>query len=98
MPEDTKIDTSIYTIPCKGIIAHSQHEWEWAELLTREPKEDEFLVEMIATGVCHTDISGYGGIYPRILGHEGMYLTLGRMHLNMKAHNNHTCSWKGIST
>jgi Zn-dependent alcohol dehydrogenase len=39
--------------------------------MTRPPLEDEFLVEMIATGVCHTDISGYGGIYPRVLGHEG---------------------------
>ena len=60
-----------YTIPCKGIVAYSQHDWKWEDLLTREPKEDEFLVEMIATGVCHTDISGYGGIYPRVLGHEG---------------------------
>jgi len=40
-------------------------------MLTREPQEDEFLIEMIATGVCHTDITGYGGIYPRVLGHEG---------------------------
>ncbi|KAH7095282.1 putative alcohol dehydrogenase [Paraphoma chrysanthemicola] len=60
-----------YTVPCKGIIASSQHDWKFEDLLTREPREDEFLVEMIATGVCHTDISGYGGIYPRVLGHEG---------------------------
>ena len=73
MSENAKVDPSIYTIPCKGIVAHSQHEWKWVNLLTREPNEDEFLVEMIATGVCHTDISGYGGIYPRVLGHEGKY-------------------------
>jgi D-arabinose 1-dehydrogenase-like Zn-dependent alcohol dehydrogenase len=60
-----------YTVPCKGIVAYSQHEWKYEDLLTREPYEDEFLIEMIATGVCHTDISGYGGIYPRVLGHEG---------------------------
>ena len=60
-----------YTVPCKGIVAYSQHEWKWEELLTRDPFEDEFLVELIATGICHTDISGYGGIYPRVLGHEG---------------------------
>lgn len=60
-----------YTIPCEGIVAYSQHEWKWEKLLTREPYEDEFLVELVATGVCHTDISGYGGIYPRVLGHEG---------------------------
>ena len=26
---------------------------------------------MVATGICHTDIANVGGIYPRILGHEG---------------------------
>lgn len=62
-----------YTVPCKGIIASSQHDWKFENLLTRGPREDEFLVEMIATGVCHTDISGYGGIYPRVLGHEGTF-------------------------
>ncbi|CAO2656472.1 Nn.00g052750.m01.CDS01 [Neocucurbitaria sp. VM-36] len=65
------MSSSEYAIPCKGIVAYSQHEWKWEDLLTREPKEDEFLVEMIATGICHTDISGYGNIYPRVLGHEG---------------------------
>lgn len=60
-----------YTIPCKGIVAYSEHDWKLEDLLTLEPKEDEFLVEMIATGICHTDIAGYGGIYPRVLGHEG---------------------------
>ena len=63
--------SSEHTVLCKGIVAYSQHEWKWEDLLTREPKDDEFLVEMIATGVCHTDILGYGGIYPRVLGHEG---------------------------
>lgn len=62
-------------MPCKGIVAYSQHDWKWEDMLTREPKDDEFLVEMIATGVCHTDISGYGGIYPRVLGHEGTFTT-----------------------
>ena len=60
-----------YNVPCKGIVAYSEHDWKLENLLTREPKEDEFLVEMIATGICHTDIAGYGGIYPRVLGHEG---------------------------
>lgn len=60
-----------YTIPCQGIVAYSKDEWKFEELLTREPLEDEMLVEMIATGMCHTDILGFGGIYPRVLGHEG---------------------------
>lgn len=62
-----------YTIPSKGIVAYSQNEWRFEELLTREPREDEFLIEMVATGVCHTDILGFGGIYPRVLGHEGTF-------------------------
>jgi hypothetical protein len=62
---------SQYTIPSKGIVAYSEHDWKFEDLLTREPLEDEFLIEVIATGVCHTDITGYGGIYPRVLGHEG---------------------------
>lgn len=63
--------SSEYTIPTRAIVSYSQHDWRWEDLLTRAPREDEFLVEMIATGVCHTDISGYGGIYPRVYGHEG---------------------------
>ena len=62
---------SKFTIPCKGIVAYGEHDWKWEDMYTREPEEDEFLVELIATGVCHTDITGYGGIYPRVLGHEG---------------------------
>lgn len=65
---------SQYTVSCKRIIAYSQTEWKWEDLLTREPLEDEFLIEMIATGVCYTDILGYGGVYPRVLGYEGTYL------------------------
>ena len=49
-----------YTVPCQGIVAYSEREWKWEDMLTREPDDDEFLVEMIATGLCHTDISGYG--------------------------------------
>lgn len=77
-----------YTIPCSGIVAYSSHEWILEELLTREPAEDEFLIEMIATGVCHTDISGYGGIYPRVLGHEGLNSTaVGGQRMNASTDN-----------
>ncbi|EGP90095.1 unnamed protein product [Zymoseptoria tritici ST99CH_1A5] len=53
--------------------------WKMEEVGLREPGEGELLVEMIATGVCHTDVL-IGGLpagaapiafYPRILGHEG---------------------------
>jgi D-arabinose 1-dehydrogenase-like Zn-dependent alcohol dehydrogenase len=42
----------------------------------RELKDDEVLVKMLASGICHTDIvvgsspEGYMN-YPKVLGHEG---------------------------
>lgn len=50
------------------------------EVTTRTIKDDELVVEMVASGICHTDIligSIPGGaapiaFYPRILGHEGV--------------------------
>ncbi|KAL4998425.1 chaperonin 10-like protein [Aspergillus recurvatus] len=46
--------------------------------VSNEPGDDEVLVEMVASGVCHTDIvlsavpSGQFGIeYPKVMGHEG---------------------------
>lgn len=52
------------------------------EVGLREPGEGELLVEMVATGVCHTDalVGGIPGgaapiaFYPRVLGHEGTQL------------------------
>lgn len=52
--------------------------WRMEEVTTREIQEDELLVELVASGICHTDImcgSGSGNpdlfYYPRVLGHEG---------------------------
>ena len=47
----------------------------------RKPGDGELLVEMVASGVCHTDalIGGIPGgaapiaFYPRVLGHEGIH-------------------------
>jgi Zn-dependent alcohol dehydrogenase len=53
--------------------------WHKEKLQLREPREDELLVKIIASGVCHSDIAvssypedtpGFGP-YPKILGHEG---------------------------
>jgi Zn-dependent alcohol dehydrogenase len=39
------------------------------------PREDEVLVRIVATGICHTDIhlkySLSDGMFPRVFGHEG---------------------------
>lgn len=39
-----------------------------------EPKQDEVLIKIIASGICHTDaesIKGNGAPFPAVLGHEG---------------------------
>lgn len=66
----------------RAIVAHdtlANKGWRMEQVTTRPIKDDELLVEMVASGVCHTDIL-LGSIspmppmffYPRVLGHEGM--------------------------
>ena len=61
----------------KAAVAHRAGEPLHLELVEVEgPKKGEALVEMKATGVCHTDaytLSGADpeGLFPVILGHEG---------------------------
>ena len=49
--------------------------------VTPDLKDDELLVKVVATGICHTDLvvgglpEAYGGVYPRVLGHEGKLST-----------------------
>jgi S-(hydroxymethyl)glutathione dehydrogenase / alcohol dehydrogenase len=58
-------------------VAHQPNKPLCIETLDLEaPKEDEVLIELKATGICHTDaytLSGQDpeGIFPAVLGHEG---------------------------
>jgi hypothetical protein len=51
--------------------------WKMEKLRVREIGENELVVRIVASGVCHTDLlagsvpSAKGGRYPRVLGHEG---------------------------
>jgi Zn-dependent alcohol dehydrogenase len=52
--------------------------WSLEQVEISSPSDDEVLVEMHATGICHTDIAlsrvprGVLGIeYPKVAGHEG---------------------------
>lgn len=49
--------------------------FELAEVVLDGPRDDEVLVEMVATGMCHTDLSAKSGVIPfplpGVLGHEG---------------------------
>lgn len=54
-------------------------QWRKEKVQLREPGEDELLVKIVASGVCHTDVAlstfpeGIPGFqpYPKIMGHEG---------------------------
>lgn len=60
-----------YTTPTKAIITYTDADWRHQSVLVRDPGPHELLVKITACGICHTDIANVGGIYPRILGHEG---------------------------
>lgn len=60
-----------YAVPTTAIITYTDKDWRYQSVLAREPGPNELLIQMVATGICHTDIANVGGVYPRILGHEG---------------------------
>ncbi|KXL51195.1 hypothetical protein M433DRAFT_155943 [Acidomyces richmondensis BFW] len=60
-----------FTIPTEAIIAYDVDDWRLQPVRCRAPGPGELLIQMVATGVCHTDLANVGGIQPRILGHEG---------------------------
>ena len=64
----------LYAKPPQGKIAADT--FQWTETAIPVPKEGEVLVEVKATGICHTDeytLSGADpeGVFPAVLGHEG---------------------------
>jgi Zn-dependent alcohol dehydrogenase len=66
----------------KAIVSHDALKnggWKMEEVSLRPLEAGELLVEMVASGVCHTDVlvgdldagSAPIAFYPRVLGHEG---------------------------
>jgi len=64
----------------RAIVAHGpfkKGQWKLEDLKLRDLGEDEVLVKMVASGLCHTDLvigdeePGPGIVYPKVLGHEG---------------------------
>jgi len=59
----------------KAAVVHETNETlKLEEVELMEPKGDEVLIKIVATGVCHTDaesIKGRGAPFPAVLGHEG---------------------------
>lgn len=70
--------------PSRAIVAsepgpqhHGGENWAMTDIkVPNELKEGEILVEMVATGICHTDIAltnpHMGQTFPMVPGHEGM--------------------------
>lgn len=61
----------------------SEGQWAMEPVTLRPLGPDEVLVEMVASGICHTDLhcgntaadAGVPSVfYPRVLGHEGGFL------------------------
>jgi Zn-dependent alcohol dehydrogenase len=56
--------------------SHKEGKWNMENIKLRPLRDDELLVRIVASGVCHTDIvfgdkaEAIGG-YPRVMGHEG---------------------------
>lgn len=59
----------------------SQGKWAVEDVTLRALKPDEVVVEIVASGICHTDLhcgntpddQGVPAVYyPRVLGHEGV--------------------------
>ncbi|KAL4883239.1 alcohol dehydrogenase [Aspergillus karnatakaensis] len=64
----------------RAIVSHGPYNtggWKLEPVTLRLPREGELLVEIIASGICQTDLHfagierGYGVAYPRVMGHEG---------------------------
>jgi D-arabinose 1-dehydrogenase-like Zn-dependent alcohol dehydrogenase len=60
----------------------SEGNWAIENVTMRDLRDDEVLVEIVASGICHTDLhcgntpddKGVPAVfYPRVLGHEGVY-------------------------
>ncbi|KAL2795182.1 hypothetical protein BJX66DRAFT_350759 [Aspergillus keveii] len=64
----------------RALISYSPHSsggWKLQPVTLRPLREKELLVEIVASGICQTDLhfagaeSGFGVHYPRVMGHEG---------------------------
>ncbi|KAH0438190.1 alcohol dehydrogenase [Colletotrichum camelliae] len=73
----------IMSFKSEAIVARgpiSEGKWAIEPVTLRDLRDDEVLVEIVASGICHTDLhcgntpadAGVPGVYyPRVLGHEG---------------------------
>lgn len=58
-------------IKCKAAIAKGNGSFSIEEITVNNPKDDEVLVKLKASGLCHTDHDSLNWGMPIVLGHEG---------------------------
>ncbi|MGL4859260.1 MAG: NAD(P)-dependent alcohol dehydrogenase [Enterobacteriaceae bacterium] len=74
-----------------AIVADNKQAFQITEIDVKEPRDDEVLIKVIATGMCHTDIAArdMAGLVtmPAVLGHEGAGIVLkaGKLVTGIKA-------------
>lgn len=57
-----------------AVVNGEKRDFELEEIELDAPKDNEVLIKLVATGVCHTDVAGQDGLttpMPVVLGHEG---------------------------
>lgn len=57
-----------------AVVNGEKRDFELEEIELDTPKDNEVLIKLVATGVCHTDVAGQDGLttpMPVVLGHEG---------------------------
>lgn len=68
-------------IHCRALVTHApidgKSQWSMENINVPSIKADELLIRIVASGICHTDnafalLPEEAGLYPRILGHEGL--------------------------
>jgi Zn-dependent alcohol dehydrogenase len=69
--------TSARAIVTRG--PHKEGKWNMEDISLCPIGDNELLVRMVASGICHTDVvfgddAGDIGGYPRVMGHEGNQL------------------------
>ena len=87
--KDEVIRDAMTPVTSKGIVSYGSYksgEWKVQDLNVRPLQQGEVLVEMVAAGICHTDLhfagaeEGFGIHYPRVMGHEGAFYPFACVH------------------
>lgn len=58
-------------VKAKAIITHELGKRTFSDVHVRQPEANELLIDIVSSGICHTDLVEVGSQYPLVQGHEG---------------------------